>query len=117
MVIRNVHLSFQPRCATNEKGEPDAHDDQLKFNFMNSDAINPRDYTNLDTREPDILHKPNNESQEDDEVDMADQQSKDPEIALLISYSQNKQRNQQETNIYLQTMFSINKRMLTTIPS
>lgn len=69
---------------TSEADEPDAHDNSLEINFINSNAINPRDYTNLYIGEPDIPYKPNIELTEDGEVNIADEQAKDPGIALLI---------------------------------
>lgn len=88
---------------TSEADEPDAHDNSLEINFIYSNAINPRDYTNLDIGEPDIPYQPNTELTEDGEVNIADEQAKDPGIALLIRQLQLGQakKNQQETNIYL----------------
>lgn len=71
-------------ASTTEFDEPDVHDNTLEINFINSNAINPREHTNLDIGEPDIPYKPKIELQENGELNIAEEQAKDPEIAFLV---------------------------------
>jgi hypothetical protein len=71
----------------NEKqSDPDIHDNFLEINFVtcNSNAINPKEFVRYDLDEPDIPLKPQVRLSEDAEVNIADEQAKDPELNRII---------------------------------
>jgi hypothetical protein len=64
--------------------DPDVHGNALEINFINSNAINPKEFVRYDLDEPDIPVKPQIRLSEDTEVNIADEQAKDPELNRII---------------------------------
>ena len=73
------------RPQATDKEELEVPDNAMEVNFINSNAINPKDYTKYDVEEADIPFKPQITLQEGgDEINIAEEQAKDPEIAQTL---------------------------------
>ena len=67
----------------NVDDEPDINENTFQINYINSNAIDPKDYVKYDVGELDIPPKPEVRLTED--VNVEEEQAKDPEIVRIIN--------------------------------